>query len=155
MGAGCALRRYPQQPTGAGPPGAREESAPKTATADVSLPFCKKRIEKGKGVGGGSSATHETAKTGVYETAPGKTRPSLREGWSQLRLREPDTERKLRMSYPWWNLEGLEVSKVEWSWRRRQEVTGVATRRGVREERRGRSAATRAQRVTETAKEET
>ncbi len=53
----------------------------KTATADVSLPFCKKRIE-GKGVGGGSSATHEAVKTGVYETAPGKTRPSLREGWS-------------------------------------------------------------------------
>ncbi len=45
-------------------------------------------------------ATHETAKTGVYETAPGKTRPSLREGWSQPRLREPDTERKPRISYP-------------------------------------------------------
>jgi hypothetical protein len=90
---------YPQQPTGAGPPGAREESALKTSTADVSLPFCKKRIEKGKGVGGGSSATHEAVKTGVYETAPGKTRPSLREGWSQPRLRAPDTERKLRISY--------------------------------------------------------
>ncbi len=76
MGASCALRRYPQQPTGAGPPGAREESGPKTATADVSLPFCKKRIEKGKGVGGGSSATQEAVKTGVYETAPGKTRLS-------------------------------------------------------------------------------
>jgi hypothetical protein len=58
---------------------------------------------------------------------PGKTRPSLREGWSQLRLRVPDTERKLRLSYPQWNPQGLEVSKVEWSWRRRQEVTGVAT----------------------------
>ena len=70
----------------------------------VGTPFCKKRIEKGKGVGGGSSATHEAAKTGVYETAPGKTRPSLREGWSQPRLRKPDTEWKLRISYPWWNL---------------------------------------------------
>jgi hypothetical protein len=39
----------------------------------------------------------------------------------------PDTERKPRLSYPQWNLQGLEVSKVEWSWRRRQEVTGVAT----------------------------
>jgi hypothetical protein len=26
------------------------------------------------------SATHETVKTGVYETAPGKTRPSLEKG---------------------------------------------------------------------------
>jgi hypothetical protein len=104
VGASCALRQYPQQPTGAGLPGAREESAPNTATADVSLPFCEKRIEEGKGAGGGSSATHETAKTGVSETAPGKTRPSLREGWSQPRLCKPDTERKPRISYPWWNL---------------------------------------------------
>jgi hypothetical protein len=100
VGASCALRRYPQQPTGAGPPGAREESAPKTATADISLPFCKKRIEKGKGVGGGSSATHEAVKTEVYVTTPGKTRTSLREGWSQPPLRTPDTEKKLRISYP-------------------------------------------------------
>ncbi len=39
----------------------------------------------------------------------------------------PDTERKLRLSYPQWNPQGLEVSEVEWSWRRRQEVTVVAT----------------------------
>jgi hypothetical protein len=43
----------------------------KTATADVSLPFCKKRIEEGKGVEGGSSATQKAVKTGVNETAPG------------------------------------------------------------------------------------
>ncbi len=43
------------------------------ATADVSLPFCKKRIEKGKGAGGGSSATQKAVKTGVYETvSPGR-----------------------------------------------------------------------------------
>jgi hypothetical protein len=39
----------------------------------------------------------------------------------------PDTERKPRLSYPQGNLQGLEVSEVEWSWRRRQEGTGVAT----------------------------
>jgi hypothetical protein len=33
----------------------------------------------------------------------------------------------LRPSYTQWNLQGLEVSEVEWSWWRRQEVTGVAT----------------------------
>jgi hypothetical protein len=36
--------------------------ASKTATADVSLPFCKKRIEKGKGVGGGPFATQKAVK---------------------------------------------------------------------------------------------
>ncbi len=45
---------------------------PKTVTADVSLPFCKKRIERGRGVEGGSSATQKAVKTGVYETAPGE-----------------------------------------------------------------------------------
>jgi hypothetical protein len=44
----------------------------KTATAGFSLPFCKKRIEEGKGVEGGSSATQKAVKTGVYETAPGE-----------------------------------------------------------------------------------
>jgi hypothetical protein len=33
-----------------------------TATANVSLPLCKNSIERGKGVDGGSFATHETAK---------------------------------------------------------------------------------------------
>ncbi len=114
MGASCAPRRLQsRQLTGAGQPRAREESASKTATADVSFPFCKKRIEKGKGVGGGLSATQKAVKTGVYETAPGRTRPSLREGWSQPRLRAPDTERKLRLSYPQRNLQGLVVSEVE------------------------------------------
>ncbi len=126
MGASCALRRYPQQPTGAGPPGVREESAPKTATADVSLPFCKKRIEKGKGVGGGSSATHEAVKTGVYETAPARLGQVSEKGG----VNRDSTRQILRGSCgldTQWNLQGLEVSEVEWSWRCRQEVTGVAT----------------------------
>jgi hypothetical protein len=53
---------------------------PKTARVDVSLPFCKTRIERGKGVEGGSSTTQKAVKTGVYETAPGKTRPGLQKG---------------------------------------------------------------------------
>jgi hypothetical protein len=35
------------------------------------------------------------------------------------------------ISYPRRNLQGLEVSEVEWSWRRCQEVTGVATEEAV------------------------
>ncbi len=43
---------------------------PKTATVDVSLPFCKTRIERGRGVEGGSSTTQKAVKTGVYEASP-------------------------------------------------------------------------------------
>ncbi len=53
---------------------------PKTAVVDVSLPLCKTRIEGGKGVEGGSSTTQVAVKTGVYETAPGRTRPGLQKG---------------------------------------------------------------------------
>ena len=38
------------------------ESAPNTATANVSLTLCKNSIEGVKGADGGSFATHETAK---------------------------------------------------------------------------------------------
>jgi hypothetical protein len=48
-----------------------EESVSKTARVDVSLPFCKTRIERGKGVEGGSSITQVAVKTGIYETARG------------------------------------------------------------------------------------
>jgi hypothetical protein len=55
---------------------------PKTARVDVSLPLCKTRIEGGKGVEGGSSTTQVAVKTGVYETAPGRTKPGLQKGGS-------------------------------------------------------------------------
>jgi hypothetical protein len=75
----------------------RERSAPNTATANVSLTLCKNRIEGVKGAGGGSFCdARGCEETGVYETAPGKTRPSLRERWSQPQLNGPDTECETR-----------------------------------------------------------
>jgi hypothetical protein len=46
---------------------------PKTSIVDISLPLCKKRIERGKGVKGGVFAGR------IYETFPGEDRGQVSE----------------------------------------------------------------------------
>jgi hypothetical protein len=96
VGASCALRCYLQQPTGAGLPGAREVGTKYRNSKRQPHPL-QEQNEGVKGAGGGSFCdARGCEETGVYETAPGKTRPSLRERWSQPQLNGPDTECETR-----------------------------------------------------------
>ncbi len=49
----------------------------------------------------------------VYETYPGEVQARSLKRWNQLQFREPDTGRKLQISYLQWILDSLEVSR--WS----------------------------------------
>jgi hypothetical protein len=120
----------------------REESVPKTARVDVSLPFCKTRIERDKGVEGGSSTTQKAVKTGVYETAPGRTRPGLRKGGvnrnsaCQIQGGSCVLATRGEISTVWKSVGGVVLAAPPVSdW--------CGNRRGGREERRRHSAATR------------
>jgi hypothetical protein len=117
---------------------------PKTAEVDFSLPFCKMRIESGKGVEGGSSTTQKAVKTGVYETAPGRTRPGLQKGGvnrdsaRQIQGGNCGLATRSGISTVWKSVGGVVLAAPPGSdW--------CGDRRGGREERRRHSAATREQ----------
>ncbi len=119
---------------------------PKTATVDVSLPLCKNRIEGGKGVEGGSSTTQKAVKTGVYETAPGRTRPGLQKGGvnrnsaCQIQGGSCGLATRSEISKIWKSAGGVVLAALPGSdW--------CGDRRGGKEERRRHSEATREQRV--------